>query len=208
MKKIMTLLTIAFAALLAGCADSDVPQEGEHFQKLPVNLSTFRLPQVTEVFSLNCGHCKKMESVLPQLEELTKQNIGKIHVTFNESAQVGAMIYYTAEMQLGKKPEPSMMDELFTAAQMGDGATMAEKKQAIDDAFHSRGLISPYELKEDQQKQLFRAMQVAEDITEKGQINSVPTFIVNGKYMVLTSGHKDVEDIAKTINYLTENNPK
>ena len=51
-------------------------------------------------------------------------------------------------------------------------------------------------------------MQVAEDITEKGQINSVPTFIVNGKYMVLTSGHKDVEDIAKTINYLTKNNPK
>ena len=208
MKKIMTLLTISFATLLVGCADSDVPQEGKQFQKLPVNLSTFRLPQVTEVFSLNCGHCKKMESVLPQLEELTKQNIGKIHVTFNESAQVGAMIYYTAEMQLGKKPEPSMMDELFTAAQMGDGATMAEKKQAIDDAFHSRGLISPYELKEDQQKQLFRAMQVAEDITEKGQINSVPTFIVNGKYMVLTSGHKDVEDIAKTIHYVTKNNPK
>ncbi|NRB68074.1 MAG: thiol:disulfide interchange protein DsbA/DsbL [Vibrio sp.] len=208
MKKILVLMTIAFATLLAGCAESDVPQEGKQFRTLPVNLSTFRLPQVAEVFSLNCGHCKKMELVLPQLEQLTKQNIGKIHVTFNESAQVGAMIYYSAEMQLGKKPETSMMNELFTAAQMGNDATMATSKQAIDDAFHSRGLTSPYELKQDQQKQLFRAMQVAEEITEKGQINSVPTFIVNGKYMVLTSGHKDVEDIAKTINYLIQNNLK
>lgn len=204
MKKLMTLLTIAFTTLMVGCSDSDVPQEGKQFQQLPANLSTYRLPQVTEVFSLNCGHCKKMESVLPQLEELTKQNIGKIHVTFNESAQIGAMIYYTAEMQLGKKPDHSMMIELFEAAQMGDGATMTEKKQAIDDAFHSRGLVSPYELKEEKQKQLFKAMQLAEDITEKGQINAVPTFIVNGKYMVLTSGHKDVQDIANTINYLTQ----
>ncbi|GAM66370.1 hypothetical protein JCM19236_3822 [Vibrio sp. JCM 19236] len=39
-------------------------------------------------------------------------------------------------------------------------------------------------------------------ISEKGMINSVPTFIVNGKYMVLTSAHNDVDAIANTINYL------
>ncbi|EED25753.1 thiol:disulfide interchange protein DsbA/DsbL, partial [Vibrio sp. 16] len=161
-----------------------------------------RLPQVTEVFSLNCGHCRKMEAVLPQLEELTQQSIGKIHVTFNESAQIAAMIYYTAEMQLGKKPDHEFMNALFAATQMGDGATLADKKQAIDDAFQSRGLISPYELNEQQQEQLFEAMNLAQDITEKGQINSVPTFVVNGKYMVLTAGHQDIEGIANTINYL------
>lgn len=50
MKKILALMTIAFATLLAGCAESDVPQEGKQFKTLPVNLSTFRLPQVAEVF--------------------------------------------------------------------------------------------------------------------------------------------------------------
>ncbi|MCG9677107.1 thiol:disulfide interchange protein DsbA/DsbL [Vibrio sp. Isolate24] len=204
MKKMMTLFAIVFVTLLAGCSDRDVPQEGKQFQTLPTDLSTYRLPQVTEVFSLNCGHCKKMESVLPQLEELTQQNIGKVHVTFNDSAKISAMIYYTAEMQLGQKPDHSMMNELFQAAQMGNNATMAEKKQAIIQAFHSRGLVSPYELKEENQNQLFKAMQLAENLTEKGQINSVPTFIINGKYMVLTSGHKDVQDIANTINYLTQ----
>lgn len=202
MKKLFTLLTILTATVLVGCSDSNTPQEGKQYQQLPVNLATFRLPQVTEVFSLNCGHCRKMEAVLPQLEELTQQSIGKIHVTFNESAQIAAMIYYTAEMQLGKKPDHEFMNTLFAATQMGDGATLADKKQAIDDAFQSRGLISPYELNEQQQEQLFEAMNLAQDITEKGQINSVPTFVVNGKYMVLTAGHQDIEGIANTINYL------
>lgn len=203
MKKLIALFAISIATFLVGCTDNNIPQEGKQYQQLPVNLATFRLPQVTEVFSLNCGHCRKMEAVMPQLEELTNQSIGKIHVTFNESAQIGAMIYYSAEMQLSKKPDHELMNELFAAVQMGDGATLSDKKVAIDTAFQSRGLVSPYDLNEQQQEQLFQAMNLAQDITEKGQINSVPTFIVNGKYIVLTAGHQDVEGIANTINYLT-----
>ncbi|NIY81966.1 thiol:disulfide interchange protein DsbA/DsbL [Vibrio hepatarius] len=206
MKKLISLFAISLAALLVGCSDSNVPQEGQQFQQLPVNLSTYRLPQVTEVFSLNCGHCRKMEEVIPQLEQLTDQSIGKVHVTFNESAQVGAMIYYTAEMQLGGKPDHDMMTELFAAVQLGDGSTLTEKKEAIDQVFHSRNLISPYELNEEQQTQLFKAMHLADEITQKGEINGVPTFIVNGKYMVITSGHQDEQGIANTINYLINQN--
>lgn len=206
MKKLFSLFAISLAALLVGCSDNNVPQEGQQFQQLPANLSTYRLPQVTEVFSLNCGHCRKMEEVIPQLEELTNQSIGKVHVTFNESAQVGAMIYYTAEMQLGGKPDHDMMTELFATVQLGDGSTLTEKKEAIDQVFHSRDLISPYELDEAQQTQLFKAMHLADEITQKGEINGVPTFIVNGKYMVITSGHQDEQGIANTINYLINQN--
>ncbi|WP_282176187.1 thiol:disulfide interchange protein DsbA/DsbL [Vibrio nereis] len=203
MKKILSLILVAFMTILAGCSENSTPKEGEQYQKLATNLSTYRLPPVTEVFSLNCGHCRKMEEVIPQLESLTNQSIGKVHVTFNQSAQVAAMIYYTAEMQLGGQPDHDMMNELFSAVQMGDGATITEKQQAIESVFHSRNLKSPYELEEAQQEQLFRAMQIADEITTKGQINGVPTFIVNGKYMVMTSGHQDAEGIADTINYLT-----
>lgn len=72
--------------------------------------------------------------------------------------------------------------------------------------FHSRNLISPYELNEEQQTQLFNAMHLADEITQKGEINGVPTFIVNGKYMVITSGHQDEQGIANTINYLINQN--
>jgi hypothetical protein len=145
-----------------------------------------------------------MEDEMPTIEKLTGQSIGKVHVTFNESAQIGAMIYYAAEMQLGKKPDHQMMTEMFAATQMGDGATLSEKKTALNQVFHSRNLISPYDFDDEQQKQLFAAMQLADDITTKGQINSVPTFIVNGKYQVITSGHQDVASIADTINFLLQ----
>jgi len=202
MKKIVSFLAIAVAALIVGCSDNAQPVAGKQYQKLPVNLSTFKLPQVTEVFSLNCGHCRQMENEIPEIEKLTGQSIGKVHVTFNESAQIGAMIYYAAEMQLGNKPDHSMMNEMFAATQMGEGSTPAEKKAALDLVFHSRDLISPYDFNEDQQKQLFAAMQIADEITTNGQINAVPTFIVNGKYQIITSGHQDVAGIANTINFL------
>lgn len=202
MKKLVTLAFVALSALLVGCSESSTPQEGTHYKQLPANLATFRLPLVTEVFSLNCGHCRKMESEIPKIEELTGQSIGKVHVTFNESAQIGAMIYYAAEMQLGKKPSHTMMLDLFAATQMGDGATLGDKKAAIDRAFQNRSLVSPYDFDDEQQKQLFAAMQLADDITTKGEINSVPTFIVKGKYEVITPAHQDVESIANTINFL------
>ncbi len=206
MKKFLAIFLVAFSTLLVGCDQMSTkpttPVEGEQFKVLPSNLAVYRLPQVTEVFSLNCGHCKQMEAQVPKLESLIDQKIGKVHITFNESAQIGAMIFYAAEMQLGKQPDHQMMLDLFSATQMGDGATIHDKKQAIDRAFESRGLVSPYNLSEEQKEQLFKALQVAEEITTAGEINGVPTFIVNGKYEIITSGHEDIESIANTINYL------
>lgn len=63
-------------------------------------------------------------------------------------------------------------------------------------------MVSPYDLSKEQQEELFARVGDAIKISEKGMINSVPTFIVNGKYMVLTSAHNDVDAIANTINYL------
>ena len=94
-----------FAALiavvaLAGCSESSEPQLGAQYEALPVALTEYDLAPVTEIFSLNCGHCRTMESAIPEIESLTNQKIGKVHVTFNESAQISAMIFYTAVMQL------------------------------------------------------------------------------------------------------------
>ncbi len=203
MKKIIVLLFTTLSLLLVGCTDSNSnPVEGKHYQALPVNLSTYRLPQLVEVFSLSCGHCRKMEQAIPTIEKLTGESVGKIHVTFNEGAQISAMIYYAAEMQLGQKPDSEMMESLFAAVQMGSESTSNDKKEAIDGAFHSRGLVSPYDFDETQQQQLFKSIHLADEITTKAQINSVPTFIVNGKYQVITSAHQDIESMAETIKYL------
>ncbi|MGC7893808.1 thiol:disulfide interchange protein DsbA/DsbL [Vibrio anguillarum] len=196
------LALITTLLILAGCGDNTTPQKGKQYDELPVSLVTYRLPAVTEVFSLTCGHCRSMEKVIPELEKITGETFGKLHVTFNEGAQIGAMIYYSAVMQLGAIPDHAMMEQLFSVVQMDEEVTLSERKEAIDLAFSKRGLISPYSLDDEQQKQLFQEIQLADDISVKGQINAVPTFIVKGKYLVITSGHKDSADIANTISYL------
>jgi protein-disulfide isomerase len=185
------------------CTDTaQQPQKGKQYVELPNVLTQPSITPVTEVFSLNCGHCRTMEQMLPAIEQGIKQPISKVHVTFNESAQIGALIYYAAQMQLDNTPDHTMMEELFAAAQSPEHVNSEEKQQAIESIFNSRGLVSPYQFDEIQQKALFEKMSVAESISQQGEFNAVPTFVVNGKYQLITSGHKDVNDIINTINYL------
>ncbi|ELP5727733.1 thiol:disulfide interchange protein DsbA/DsbL [Vibrio vulnificus] len=199
-KQISLLLFTVFA--VAACSDNNQPTEGVQFKALPKPLSGAMLPEVTEVFSLTCGHCRTMESVIPQLEQQTGKKFGKLHVTFNESAQISAFIFYTAVMQLNDVPDHAFMEELFAAVQMGPEVSGLEKQQALEAAFEKRNLVSPYQLEKDQQDQMFVLFQQADNISQIAQINSVPTFIVNGKYQVITSGHQNAEDIGKTIQFL------
>lgn len=204
MYKRFTSLLIAITAIfsLVACSDTTQPKEGVQYKTLPTSLEAFDLPAVTEVFSLTCGHCRTMEEVIPQLEQQTKQKFGKLHVTFNESAQISAFVFYTAAMQLKQIPDHAFMQELFAAIQMGPEFTGIEKQQALEKAFEKRQLISPYQLEQDQQQAMLTLFQQADAASQAAQINAVPTFIVNGKYQILTGGHKSADDIANTITYL------
>ncbi|EDP60579.1 thiol:disulfide interchange protein DsbA/DsbL [Vibrio sp. AND4] len=205
MFKNISKIVAVFAAIFALTAcdnGNSQPQQGKQYEVLPVSLTEYNLAPVTEAFSLTCGHCRTMEQFVPQIESLTKQKVEKVHVTFNESAQVSAMIFYTAAMQVNGTPDKAFMEELFAAVQMGADATADERQAAVEKAFNTRGLVSPYLLDEAQKAQLLKLVTKAEQITTRGQINSVPAFIVNGKYQVITGGHETVEAMADTIDYL------
>lgn len=201
-KCILRCVLASAVFILAGCNDTTTPKEGVQYQALPANLTTYHLAPVSEIFSLTCGHCRSMEQIVPELETMTGQSFGRVHVTFNQSAQIGAMIYYSAVMQLGDKPDHQMMEALFAAVQMGDGSSLTDQKNAIEKVFRDRALLSPYQLDEAQQQEVFNLMKTADEIAQKGQIDSVPTFVVKGKYRVLTAGHEDAEGVGKTIAYL------
>jgi protein-disulfide isomerase len=203
LKKLFSVLTVLIAVItLSACSESNEPIEGKQYKTLTVNLSTHKLPPVVEVFSLGCGHCRNLESVLPNIESLINDKIGKVHVTFNESAQISAMIFYAAAMQSddGAVP-PAMKVKLFELMQNHE-LSGADKKNQLDALFLENAMTSPYDLNDQQQKALFGYMKTAESVSVDAQIDSVPTFIINGKYQVLLPGHDNVDDIAKTINYL------
>ena len=197
-----SLFAIIAVCLLMACSDNNVPQEGKQYVILPTSLEDATLLPVTEVFSLTCSHCRNMEAVLPQISTETGAEIGKLHITFNPSAQVAAMFYYAAEMQLGKNPDHLFMDQLFAAIQMGGDTTQADKQAAIEKVFTSFKLVSPYQYNEQQNETMLAKVKIAERLSTQSAINSVPTFIVNGRYQVIVSEHKDQTQIANTIRYL------
>ncbi len=47
-------------------------------------------------------------------------------------------------------------------------------------------------------------MEDAVSKTEQASISSIQSFIVNGRYMVKLRGHRSMEELIKTIQYLSE----
>lgn len=188
--------------LLSACSKAPEPIVGEHYKLLPETLNSTQFAPVTEVFSLTCGHCRKMEDVLPTLEEAIGQDIAKMHITFNQSAYVAAMFYYAAEEQVGGIPDHQFMQDLFATMQMPQGTTQEQQKMQMISVFTSRGLHSPINYSDQQMAELSAKVDEIMHLSEQAKIQSVPTFIVKGKYQVLTSGHKETQEIADTINYL------
>ena len=196
------LIALTATLLLSACGDPAIPQEGKQYVALPTQLEDKTLLPVMEVFSLTCSHCRKMESFIAQISQQAGADIGKIHVTFNQSARAAAIFYYAAEMQLDDKPGAVLMDELFAAIQMAPDTPASKRKAAIEKIFRSRDLISPEQFNTQQNQQLMNKLALAERLSTQSGINSVPTFIVKGRYQVIVAGHDNPEQIANTIHYL------
>jgi len=202
MKKLLSALLVIFT--LAACSKDPQPIEGTHYKLLPETVNSTQFAPITEVFSLTCGHCRAMEDILPTLQETLEHDINKMHITFNQSAYVAAMFYYAAVDQIGGIPDHQFMLDLFAMMQMPTDATQQQQEAAMIHTFESRGLISPIKYSDQQLAQLTQKVDAIMLLSEQTGIQSVPTFVVNGKYQVLTAGHDEKEQIANTINYLLE----
>ncbi|GIC78675.1 thiol:disulfide interchange protein DsbA/DsbL [Moritella sp. F3] len=220
MKSIFKPLLFVFVSLIAlsGCSEDNNPKEGNEYAVIPTPMAD--LPDVVEIFSLACGNCKGMETMIPAIEEMTKIDIAKTHVTFNESAQRSAYVYYAAAIQNNGKPSHEMMTDLFTYTQGGNGAdnhdhgegkveeepevamTPAEKKAEMISIFNKYDMKSPIDLSEAQHESVYQEMVKAETVVTNANIASVPAFLVQGKYLVNSGAHKTLEELAATITYL------
>jgi protein-disulfide isomerase len=196
------LAAITALTLLVGCGETDQPEFGNHYQDLPSDLSDVITEPVVEVFSLTCGHCMNLESQLPAIKKAFGGDIGKVHVTFNDSSRSAAMFFYAGMTQLNGEPTPEFMTGLFNLYH-GEFNSSEEKIAALNKTFTDAGITSPYDLTEAQINEVLEASKVAEVVTSRGRIQAVPTFIVNGKYLVNLSAHSSNEDIANTLTFLS-----
>ncbi|HIF9207105.1 thiol:disulfide interchange protein DsbA/DsbL [Photobacterium damselae] len=199
-----TFFSFLFLALaLTGCSDSNTPKDGDQYMTIAKPISDMQ--GVYEVFSLSCGHCRSMETMLPEIKKLAGvKDIRSVHVTFNESAQLAAFVYYAAAIQSPNgEPSDKLTEQLFAYTQDTPKDTpMDKRKEMLNNLFAQYKMNSPYQLTQTQQEEVFSKMDQAQKIIEAANITSVPTFIVNGKYLVNTPAHKNLQDLANTIKYL------
>ncbi|PSW21521.1 peptide permease [Photobacterium sanctipauli] len=199
--RFIALFALSFA--LIGCGDNSIPQEGVKYKVVPT--ATPNAANVVEVFSLGCGHCRNMEMMLPDIKQLADVEIDQVHVTFNESAQIAAYIYYTAAIQMDGKPSAEMKEAMFAYVQDSPQDMTDEERQAkLGEIFGEFGLVSPFEINDEQKQAVYEQLQAANELVVNAVVNSVPAFLVQGKYLVENSAHESLEDLANTIQYLSK----
>lgn len=199
---IKVLLPIFTVLTLSACSDdATLPIEGQQYSVIPTPMQEERA--VVEIFSLACDHCRAMEDVIPTLEEMTQLEFGKEHVTFNESAQRGAYLYYTAEIQSPAMPEIELVKGMFAFMQDGsEEQTTEDKRKELVQLYAKFNLSSPMDLDDSQNEQVYQKMVAAEAFVANTGLSSVPAFLVNGKYLVDASAHDTIEELSDTIKYL------
>lgn len=195
------LLLLVSVLTLAGCHDNATPKAGNQYTVLATPIKN--APPVLEVFSLACSHCRKMESIVPEIKKLIGSNIEQVHVTFNQSAQAAAMFYYTAAIQSDDHPSFKVMEELFSFIQDTPKTLTPEQREAkLNAIYHDNGMLSPEQLSEAQQKQVIDLMERSQTIVSEAKLDAVPAFIVQGKYLVNIGSANNVQDFANIIKYL------
>ncbi|CAH6800671.1 Peptide permease [Vibrio chagasii] len=196
MKRLQNVFILLVSLIISATAFAS-PSEGKQYTLLEKPYSTEY--QVDKFFSLTCMPCWQMTELLKGKEGSDELKMHRTHVIFNDSTLQAAGIYYTV---LAQKPDLSheLLSELFSLVQTKNPLQETD----IDAFFKEHNLLKQKDMTQDQQQQWAKFMEDAITKTEQASISSIPSFIINGRYMVKLRGHRSMEELLETIQYLSE----
>ncbi|CAH7017111.1 Peptide permease [Vibrio chagasii] len=196
MKRLLNVFILLVSLIISATAFAS-PSEGKQYTLLEKPYSTEY--QVEKFFSLTCMPCWQMTELLKGKEGSDELKMHRTHVIFNDSTLQAAGIYYTV---LAQKPDLSheLLSELFSLVQTKNPLQETD----IDAFFKEHNLLKQKDMTQDQQQQWAKFMEDAITKTEQASISSIPSFIINGRYMVKLRGHRSMEELLETIQYLSE----
>ena len=192
-------LALAFAAALAlAPIASAQPAEGREYVRLksPVPVETGKKIEVIEFFSYGCPHCADLE---PHMQAWLKRlpadvQLRRVPVAFQPSWENLAKVYYTLEL-MGE--DVKLTPDVFAAIHGGNRTNLANDtrffewaaskgldRKKVEDTYKSFGIAG----------KIGRAKQIAQTYN----IQSVPTLIVDGKFLISSSsagGHDNVPTV-------------
>ncbi len=176
--------TLKLSAATNKPATSERFKEGTHYKKVvpaqPTNVAPGKV-EVVEVFWYGCAHCFQLDPAIESWKNKSKQafmEFVRVPAMWNDTLRMHARLYYTAEA-LGKLD--ALHSTIFREMHVAN-----DPLNNVDriTAFFKKNGVSP----EDFQKAFSSfavesKLQRADFLNRRYQIDSVPTMIVNGKYL-------------------------
>ena len=178
-------------------------KEGVNYKKLvpaqPTSVSPGKI-EVVEVFWYGCPHCFALD---PTLETWRKQGkpayveFVRVPAIWNETLRMHARVFYTAEA-LGK------LDELHTAIfrEIHVNHDMLNTVEKIAAFFTAHGVSSQDFQKAFSSFSVEQKLQRAEVLTQRYRVESVPVFVINGKYTTDVASAGSPQQLLSVINDL------
>ncbi|MCO4800301.1 MAG: thiol:disulfide interchange protein DsbA/DsbL [Colwelliaceae bacterium] len=190
MNKLLSIFVIALLPFVSNAKDYE---EGEHYVK--VHELAVKSPEVREYFSFYCGHCFKFEVLaksitknLPEGTEFVKNHVDFLPGASRKMQSLLSRALITAqEMEMAESQIAAIFKYIhvhravFTSVRDVRNVFLINGAdgEKFDQLINSDKVIKQVE-----------KMKSNQDILAKsGDLKSVPTVIVNGKYMVLGHGH-------------------
>jgi thiol:disulfide interchange protein DsbA len=191
MKKLITLVMAIFIAANVSAIEIE---EGVHYEV--INTTATATPEVKEFFSYYCPHCHNFEPLADSLKEAAKTDnfkFVKSHVDFLPAAGPDIQLMLTKALVTSEVLKvPAVSTAIFEYIHKQRGIFTEEKDvrniflihnvdgDKFDKAFNSFAVkAAASKMKKEQ-----------ESLSRRRVLTGVPTFIVNGKYKILSSGFK------------------
>jgi thiol:disulfide interchange protein DsbA len=156
---------------------------------------------VYEFFWYGCPHCYNLEPTMERIEaDLDKDTkIVKLPVALRDSWIPHAKLYYALQ-QMGKIDEVNNL--IFEEIHLEDNRLNTEQKMV--DFLGKHGIDTNKFIEKYNSFGTEARIKKASNLAKKYQINSVPTIIVNGKYLTSGSYVSSYDELYSVINLLIE----
>ena len=205
-KLILHIVTLAFLVIAQAVAAADFI-EGKHYLRLsPQQQVETSKVEVREFFWYGCPHCYVLEPYLDNWEKPENVELKRTPVTFSEVWITHARVYFVLEA-LGRLED--LHSKFFEA--------LHKRRLRLADLPSLARFFSSYDIPEKTFKQAFRSLLVetklrqADRSVKKYKLKSVPTFVVNGKYVssprLVGNNAKFIELLNHLVSLETSNSP-
>lgn len=163
-------------------------EEGKHYKIISAKKST--TPELSEYFSYYCPTCRAYEPYLDSFKKVMPKQakFNKVHVDFMGHTSADIQFMLSKALIIAEK---TGLDEQFSAAVFKylqtDRATIAEEKDIRNIYISSGGEGKKF----DQGMKNFSVIgqaksekRIQDKLSQSRQLTSVPTMVVNGKYLI------------------------